>query len=74
MSTNLFARFRALMPASPLLVCTVISSAGGSAIVELPGGARLTVRGSGTVGTNVFVRAGAIEGDAPTLPVDTIEV
>lgn len=74
MSTNLFARFQRLLPGSPLLVCAVISSGLGGAIVELPGGARIAVRGEASVGSKVFVRNGAIEGPAPDLPVELVEV
>lgn len=75
MSTlNLFAQFRRLVPGSPLLVCTVISSGSGGAIVELPGGSRIAVRGEATVGSSVFVRDNAIQGTAPSLPLVTVEV
>ena len=74
MSTNLFAQFRSLIPGSPLLICAVISSGAGGAIVELPGGARISVRGEAAAGTKVFVRNGAIEGPAPNLPVVLVEV
>lgn len=74
MSTNLFAQFRRLLPASPLLVGEVISSGSGAVVVELPGGDRVTVRGEATVGTAVFVRAGAVEGPAPMLSGGTIEI
>ena len=74
MSANLFTQFRRLLPSAPLLVCDVISSGSGGAIVELPGGARISVRGEATTGTKVFVRNGAIEGPAPNLPVVLVEV
>lgn len=74
MSTNLLVQFRRLMPGSPLLVCAVISSGSGGSIVELPGGARIAVRGEATVGTQVFVRNGAIEGPAPNLTQVFVEV
>jgi len=74
MSTNLFAQFRRLIPGQPLQVAMVVSSSDSGAVVELPGGAQLAVRGSGAVGTKVFVRAGLIEGPAPTLTVVTVEI
>ena len=74
MATNLFAQFRRLTPAPPLLVGQVISSGSGASTVEFPGGAQVVVRGEATVGTNVFVRAGAIEGVAPSLTLVTVEV
>ena len=74
MSTNLFAQFKRLVPSAPLLVGQVISSGSGSSTVEYPGGARVVVRGEATVGTNVFTRAGAIEGNAPSLTLVLVEV
>jgi hypothetical protein len=75
MAANLGAQFLRLLPSSPLLVATVVSSSGGLAVVELPGGARLTVRGTAAVASRVFVRAGAIEGAAPAVSaVQTIDV
>ena len=74
MSTNLYAQFARLLPSQPLLVCAVISSGSGGAIVELPGGAQIAVRGTATVGSKVFVRSGTIEQSAPDLPLETAEV
>ena len=74
MSTNLFARIKALLPGAPLLVATVVSSSAGVSVVELPGGSRLTVRGSASVSTKVFMRAGNIEGPAPNLSEVDIDV
>ena len=42
--------------------------------IELPDGAVVQARGSGTVGGNVFFRDGVIEGGAPSLPVENITV
>ena len=67
MATNLFSAFARLLPGAPLLVGQVISSASGVATVELPGGARIVVRGTASVGSRVFVRSGNIEGAAPSL-------
>lgn len=73
--SNLFRRLRSLLPGQPLLVATVISTTGDSSVVELPGGSRLTVRGTGTVSGKVFVRGGShIEGDAPNLTEVVIDV
>ena len=72
--SNLYAQFRRLLPAPPLLVGEVISSGSGIVLVELPGGDRITVRGEGTVSTAVFVRNGVVEGPAPSLAGATIEI
>lgn len=74
MATNLFARFRKLIPTEPLLTGEVVAELDGSVVVEQPGGGRQTVRGEATIGDNVYFRAGVIEGPAPTLPYYLIEV
>ena len=74
MSYNPFAQLKALIPDAPLLVGSVLSVNGGVAIIELPDGSQVTARGSTSVGARVFVRDGAIEGGAPTLSTETIEV
>ena len=72
--SNLFAQFRRLIPNQPLLVGVVITASASEAVVELPGGARIAVRGTATVGASVFVRAGVIEAEAPALTYGVIEV
>lgn len=74
MSTNLFKRLKALLPDPPLQVGDVIGFADGVATIELPGGGLVTARGEATIGDRVFFRNGAIEGDAPSLPIEVIEV
>ena len=74
MTTNLFAGLRRLLPGPPLQVGEVIASGATEAVVELPGGNRITVRGSAAVGQKVFVRAGVIEGEAPDLPGYVVDV
>lgn len=71
---NLFKRFRDLIPTPPLLIGTVVDYAGGIATIEELGGGRSQARGEATVGDRVFFRAGAIEGPAPNLPVENIEL
>ena len=48
--------------------------ASGVATIELPGGVRIQARGIGSVGTLVFVRDDLIEGPAPNLQLELIEV
>ena len=74
MTTNLFAQFKRLLPAQPLLVGTVISSGSGAVVVELPGGDRITVRGEATPGDRAFVRNGLVESTAPALTLVLIDV
>lgn len=71
---NPYQLLRELLPEAPLLVGTVMAVDGEVARIELPGGGVLHARGAATVGQMVFVRDGAIEGDAPTLPVEVIEI
>ena len=63
-----------ILPQRPLQVGDVLQMSNGVSIVELPGGGRLTARGDATVGQRVFVRDGVIEGSAPSLPNEIIEV
>ena len=71
---NPYRRLLGLLPKYPRMAGEVISSSGGKVVVELPGGGRLTALGEGTVGTNVFVRDGVVEGPAPALTIEVIEV
>ena len=70
---NAYREFMALMPDQPLEVGEITSIAGGVALITLPGGGVIQARGDGAVGQRVFVRAGAIEGEAPTLTYVTGE-
>lgn len=71
---NIYRVFLDLLPARPLQVGTITALDGEVATVQLPGGGLLTARGSGAVGDPVFVRDGVIEGEAPALPVEVIEI
>lgn len=70
--TNLYAQFRRLLPDSPLLIGTVIAES--PLRIALPDGSLIAARGVASIGQSVFVRGGAIEGPAPALPVEVIEV
>ena len=52
----------------------MLSVSGDVARVQLPGGGELLARGDAQVGEKVFVRDGAIEGAAPSLPLFQIEI
>jgi hypothetical protein len=71
---NFYRIFKDLVPEPPLLVGSVESVQSGGCYVDLPGGSRVFARGEATVGQQVFVRDGAIEGVAPSLPVEFIEI
>ena len=72
--SNPYKALLGLLPQRPLQVGTVQSVDAWVAIVELPGGGVIRARGDATVGQRVFVRDGAIEGPAPTLPIELIDV
>jgi hypothetical protein len=74
MSLNPFKRLLGLLPQRPLQVGDVMSTSGGVATIQLPGGATAQARGDAAPGTRVFFRDGAIEGTAPSLPVEFIDV
>lgn len=71
---NLYQQFRALLPHAPLQVGTVATALNGVVTVQLPGGRRLNARGQAEVGQNVFVRDGVIEGLAPNLALEVIDI
>lgn len=74
MSQNPYARLIALLPKRPLLVGEVVDFNNGVAVIQMPGGGLDTARGTATLGQRVYFRDGQIEGPAPTLPVELIEV
>lgn len=74
MSFNPYARLIGLIPKDRLQVGTIVSVGDGQAKIELLDGLAIVARGSGTVGDQVYVRSGLIEGSAPALPIFEIEV
>jgi len=77
MSTNLYRALLELLPEPPLQVATVaaVHTSEGSSTITWPGGSQQRVRGTSVAaGGLVFVRNGVIEGSAPALMVETIEV
>ena len=73
---NQFQQFLDLVPDPALQVGTVQSVASNLATVILPGGGLLKARGGSPdlVGQAVFVRNDVIEGKAPNLPMEAIEI
>jgi hypothetical protein len=63
-----------LLDLPPLLVGEVVSISDGIATIQLPGGGIAQARGEATVGNNVYFRDGAIEGVAPALTIEVIDV
>lgn len=71
---NLYQQFRQLLPGAPLQAGTVLEVGAGVALVVLPGGGLIRARGKATVGETVFVRDDVIEGIAPALPMEIIDI
>lgn len=72
---NSWARFKRLIPDAPMLLGEIVQVySDGTAYVDMLGGGSVRARGTGTVGQNVYVKNGQIEGAAPTLPSTLIEV
>ncbi len=71
---NLYEQFRQLIPDPPLQVGTVVGVGSGVVTVALPGGGLIRARGSSAIGQKVFVRDDAIEGVAPSLTLEIIEI
>ena len=71
---NLYQQFRQLLPDAPLQAGTVLGVGSGIALVVLPGGGLIRARGNAIVGQTVFVRDEVIEGIAPSLPLELIEI
>ena len=71
---NIFKEFADIFPDPPLQVGTVLATDGAVATIELPGGGVLRARGTEALGAQVFVRDGVIEGAAPSLLIEVIEI
>lgn len=70
---NFYRKFLELIPTESVQVGEVVAHDGVVATVQLPGGGIVLARGDATVGQRVFVRAGAIDGLAPSLPYFEVE-
>jgi hypothetical protein len=72
---NRWMRFAKLLPREPLLAGELLADHGdGTATIEMFGGGERRVRGTGTVGSNYWIRGGRIEGVAPALPAYDVDV
>ncbi|PHR26556.1 MAG: hypothetical protein COA36_11790 [Desulfotalea sp.] len=76
MAENIFKKFQALIPSTPLLVGTIaVVNANGSCRVDTPGGGKMVVIGTGyTAGQQVFIKDRIIQGVAPSLTYHELEV
>jgi hypothetical protein len=74
-TSSQWARYRRLAPGDPLRLGTITADNGdGTMAVGLVGGGVLRARGGGTIGQTVYVRNGAIDGVAPSLPSYDVEI
>jgi hypothetical protein len=71
---NLYEQFRQLIPDPPLQAGTVVAVGSGVVTVAMPGGGLIKARGSAAIGQNVFVRDDTVEGIAPALMLELIEI
>lgn len=71
---NLYKLFVDLLPSEPQVVGNIIATTDGTATIQLPDGGIVQARGDGAVGDRVFVKGGVIEGAAPNLPFESIDV
>ena len=71
---NLYEQFRQLIPDPPLQAGTVVAVGSGVVTVAMPGGGLIKARGSAAIGQNVFVRDDTVEGIAPALVLQLIEI
>lgn len=76
MATNLWAKFKRLLPGDPLIVVTVAAvNSDGTSTVTTAGGSALRVIGTSvSVGDKAYIKGGAIIGEAPNLTHYEIEV
>lgn len=72
--SNPYLLFKGLIPETPLQVGTVSALGAPLHQITLVDGGVITARGEATLGQKVFVRNGVIEGEAPNLGVELIEI
>jgi hypothetical protein len=72
--SNIYTLFKDLLPKYPLMVGQVTAIDNGVATITLQDGKIMQARGTATVGDNVFFRDGVIEGPAPSLTLEVIDV
>jgi hypothetical protein len=73
-TANVWQSFKDLLPRDPLLVGTLASTDGQTSLMTLIDGGVISVRGTGTVGSKYYIRAGRIENAAPNLAQSEIVV
>lgn len=77
MATNLWAKFRKLLPGDTMLVVevTAINVSAGTSNVTTPAGGAMVVYGTSvSIGSKAYVKGGVIISEAPNLQHYEIEV
>lgn len=72
--SNPYRELQDIVSGPPLLIGDVIDITDNIATIEEPGGGISTARGTASIGDRVFFRGGVIEGQAPALPIENIDV
>jgi hypothetical protein len=73
-SNNVYIDFKEITPIQPTLVGTISSLGTDTALITLIDGGIERVKGTGTNGSNVYIKEGVIIADAPNLPTSTVVV
>ena len=71
---NSFNRLLKLIPGQPIDTGQVVAVDVDGVTVQLLTGEQIRVRGTATIGEHVYIRAGAVDGPAPDLPGQDVEV
>lgn len=72
---NVWRRFQQLAnPPSLVTVGLCVDAEFGSCTIELIGGSRIRVVGAGTTGKKYFIKDGRLDGEAPDLDVQFIDI
>jgi len=76
MGTNLWAKFKRLLPDNPLIIVSVaaVNTDGTSTVVTAGGGTMRVLGNSVAAGKKAYIRAGAVVSEAPDLPYYELEV
>ena len=72
--SNPYKRLIKMLPQQTVETGVVVAVVDDGVLVDLPTGARIKARGSANVSDTVYVRAGSIDGLAPSLTGTTIDV
>lgn len=71
---NPYKRLIKMLPQQTIETGVVVAVVDDGVLVDLPTGARIKARGSASISDTVYIRAGAIDGLAPSLTGTTINV